>query len=183
MTDIKFLFHTNVTELVDAINKLPPEAWYEFTLRQELFEPHKDTLTIPLKWNVISNYRYYDQSKLFDEEYNYSKFPIELIDAVSKISKELNDYWANYDISSIMLLKLLAGKKILIHRDVGMLEWVKRCHLAVITHPDCLFTVGETTMHMGVGDWYLINNILPHAVDNNSSIDRVHLLIDFGNTQ
>lgn len=184
MQDITFLFHTDVSELIDAINKISDERWYDFTLRQKLFEPHKDTLTIPFKWSLVSEYRDYNQSRLFDTEYNYNNFPPELIDAISKISKELNDYWGKYDISNVLLLKLLAGKSIPTHIDSGnVLETAKRCHMAVITDPNVLFTVGDTTMHMGVGDWYLINNMTTHSVDNNSLIDRVHLVIDVGNTQ
>lgn len=184
MQDIEFLFHTDVAELADAINKMPLDKWNEFTLRQRLFKAqHGHTLTIPFKWSLLSDYleRDQNQTKLFDATYNYTQFPVEFLDAITKISKGLTDYWQNKNVLNCILIKLLAGKKIPLHEDGGMLRYVRRCHLAVITHPDVTFTVGKTSVHMAAGDWYLIDNTALHAVDNNSPIDRVHLVIDVGN--
>jgi hypothetical protein len=181
MTDIKFLFHCDVSDLVEGINKLSNEKWHEFTLRQRIFKEHEHTLTIPFKWSLLAELDY--NSELFDAEYNYNLFPIELLEPINKISNELREYWGG-EVLNCILLKLLAGKSIPRHSDGGnVLGTSKRCHLALITHPDVSFTVGETTMHMAAGDWYLINNMTFHAVDNNSMIDRVHLVIDVGNTQ
>ena len=38
--------------LVDVIESFGEPAWHEFAIRQQLFEPHRHTLTIPLLFDL-----------------------------------------------------------------------------------------------------------------------------------
>ena len=54
----------------------------------------------------------------------------------------------------------------------------KRTHIPIITNSEVTFTVGGETKFLKEGEIWEINNTKEHSVDNNSDIDRIHLLID-----
>lgn len=59
-----------------------------------------------------------------------------------------------------------------------MLHYSRRIHIPVITNPEVYFTVNNEKINMIESQGYEINNTLPHSVENNSALDRVHIIID-----
>jgi hypothetical protein len=55
-----------------------------------------------------------------------------------------------------------------------------RIHVPIVTHPDVRFGIGSEgrSIHMEAGAVYLFDNGNRHWVTNNSTVDRVHLVID-----
>jgi aspartyl/asparaginyl beta-hydroxylase (cupin superfamily) len=53
-----------------------------------------------------------------------------------------------------------------------------RLHLPIVTHPDVEFFVNGTRMHLGPGEVWSLDTSYPHRVANNSTIWRVHLIVD-----
>lgn len=75
--------------------------------------------------------------------------------------------------------RLPAGKNIGTHADAGYyLCAVHRLHIPIFTNNKCIFKLGSTDFHMEEGYLYEINNQLSHSVENHSSQDRIHLIID-----
>jgi aspartyl/asparaginyl beta-hydroxylase (cupin superfamily) len=65
------------------------------------------------------------------------------------------------------------------HVDGGvMLQLGRRIHIPLITNPKVIFEVFGESKYLEVGNWYEINNIIPHSVINDSEYDRVHFIID-----
>jgi len=82
-------------------------------------------------------------------------------------------------VGKCLYINLPAGKKVLPHVDQGYyLNSVHRCHIPIHTHENISFTLGGETIHMKEGMGYEINNSRTHSVDNDSNVDRIHLLID-----
>jgi aspartyl/asparaginyl beta-hydroxylase (cupin superfamily) len=54
----------------------------------------------------------------------------------------------------------------------------RRNHVPIITSGNVIFGVGSERVNMQIGECWEINNYRFHWVDNNSDIDRVHLLVD-----
>ena len=54
----------------------------------------------------------------------------------------------------------------------------RRHHVPIITSEQTLFGVGTEKINMLEGECWEINNTRFHSVENDSDIDRVHLLID-----
>jgi len=82
--------------------------------------------------------------------------------------------------TAVRLMSLEAGGKILPHRDAGggYEDGVARLHIPIITDPRVLFSIdGETVHFPAATTWYMNANCL-HAVENNSPIERIHLVID-----
>jgi len=82
-------------------------------------------------------------------------------------------------VGKCLYINLPAGKKVKPHVDMGYyLNSIHRLHIPIKTHKEIYFSVGNETINMEEGVCYEINNTRQHSVDNNSSVDRIHLLLD-----
>ena len=83
-------------------------------------------------------------------------------------------------LKSVRLLKLTAGSHIREHRD-GDLGWEAgevRLHVPVITDPGVEFFLNGQRVIMQEGECWYLDLSLPHRVQNRSSVDRIHLVVD-----
>lgn len=83
-------------------------------------------------------------------------------------------------LHAVRLLKLNAGSIIKEHRDAE-LNFEKgeiRFHIPVLTHTDVQFFLDKEKMYLKAGECWYMNFNLPHAINNKSKINRVHLVID-----
>jgi len=91
----------------------------------------------------------------------------------------------------VRLMKLKAGTKISKHTDKVDKDIksgkVVRLHIPVITNNDITMktwlTEGLVDFKMSKGECWWLDVARPHAVENNSDIDRVHLVIDVYNNE
>lgn len=88
--------------------------------------------------------------------------------------------WFQCRINAARLMSLSAGARILEHTDdmdgSGDGEW--RIHIPIQTHEKVLFWLNKQLVPMREGQvWYADFN-LPHSVDNQSPISRIHLVLD-----
>jgi hypothetical protein len=84
------------------------------------------------------------------------------------------------ELRSVRLLKLGAGSSIKRHRDADLspADREVRLHVPVITHPNVRFYLNDELIPMREGELWFLNLSQFHNVDNQSPIDRVHLVID-----
>ncbi len=83
-------------------------------------------------------------------------------------------------LQAVRLLKLNAGSIIKEHRDaeLNFENGEIRLHIPVLTHPDVEFYLDKERLSLLEGEcWYMNFNLL-HAINNNSPVNRVHLVID-----
>jgi len=79
-----------------------------------------------------------------------------------------------------LLTRLPSGAEIRPHIDDG--ESLKRCHrihVPLVSNPNCLFTVGNLRFYMLEGEMWEINNRRTHAVRNEGTEARIHLIMDY----
>jgi hypothetical protein len=84
-------------------------------------------------------------------------------------------------LGRIMLVKLLPGGAIGEHIDPGpYFQAHYRFHVPFITHADMVFFgPGKSNpMHMPEGYLSQLNNRGLHSAENNSHIERIHLIVD-----
>jgi hypothetical protein len=83
-------------------------------------------------------------------------------------------------LESVRLLRLAARSHIREHRDyrLGYEDGEVRLHIPVHTNPDVAFFLNGTRLNMREGECWYLNLNLPHRVENQSDIDRIHLVID-----
>ncbi|WP_019029338.1 aspartyl/asparaginyl beta-hydroxylase domain-containing protein [Colwellia piezophila] len=104
-----------------------------------------------------------------------------------KQSKYLQQVIASFDevFGRSRLMKLDASFEVPLHSDVNY-HWYKRVriHIPIITDADVIFHCGDKAVHMAEGECWIFDTWKQHRVVNNSSKDRVHLVIDtFGSSQ
>lgn len=81
---------------------------------------------------------------------------------------------------AVRLLKLAAGAVVHEHKDMDLCfeEGLVRFHIPVFTNPDVEFLLNGERMQLKEGECWYMNFNLPHSLQNKSSSDRVHLVID-----
>lgn len=95
-------------------------------------------------------------------------------DYVGQIMAELGGVWGRS-----RLMGLGAGGQVPLHVD-SHVYWRThlRIHIPVITNPAVIFTCGPESVHMAPGECWLFDSFRWHRVQNESSEQRVHLVLD-----
>lgn len=160
----------NLIELVSAFDK----EWGYDTSRQDKMSTHKNTEMFPLRfmdyaWQPGQGNTSYDLNLINDKTFN---------EIIFKIYEYLeNEY--NGKVVRCEIVKMHPGSDIKTHVDGGtMLQLARRIHIPLITTKEVIFEVFGVKKHFEVGNWYEINNMLPHSVIHGGNIDRLHIIID-----
>jgi aspartyl/asparaginyl beta-hydroxylase (cupin superfamily) len=84
------------------------------------------------------------------------------------------------ETTSARFLKLGAGAFIRRHRDykLGLEDGEVRLHIPVFTNPQVEFLLDDKRVEMQAGETWYLNVNFYHSVNNQSSQDRIHLVID-----
>ena len=156
-------------ETIKKVKKLPSDAWQEFTFRQDNYNPHRDTLTIPLLFNTN-----FSAEPLESKYFNIFKKDIDILKNIFTF------YYGPGMLVRAILVNLPAQKAVPDHYDFGeSLERSYRHHIALITNDQVFFNIEKDSINMKVGEIWEINNIKNHSVFNSGYIDRVHLIVDW----
>jgi hypothetical protein len=82
-------------------------------------------------------------------------------------------------LGRVMINKLRAGGKIFPHADSpAHAAYWDRYHFVLQSGPGCNFRCGDETTNLQAGNVYWFNHALEHEVVNNSSLDRIHMIVD-----
>lgn len=163
----------DVSELIKEVT-LYDKEWFIDTSRQELGSVH-------IKTNMYriceTDYAWVPGTPI-ETFYRNSLKTKEAIDQLNNIFNKLELFYSG-KVIRCEFIKLAPKSEILKHTDGGaLLHYSRRVHIPLTTHPDITFTVMSDTTHMEVGSWYEINNQMPHAVNNPSDVERIHIIID-----
>lgn len=149
--------------------------WDKNTTRQTRCFEMTNTKTIPIIYD--DNFFVTNFTPVYTE--NFSLFEKELANISDSIKLFLNG--EGYVLRA-MLVKLLKKRSIPTHIDSAneTLKKSKRIHIPIVTNPECIFTVGDDSINMKVGEiWEMNNDKMQHSVHNNGDEDRIHLIVDW----
>ncbi len=80
----------------------------------------------------------------------------------------------------VMLARMAPGGVIKPHRDANRAaKWPHKIHLPIQTNDRVLFLVGETEYHFPAGEAVEVDNMGLHAVRNEGTTDRIHLIFEY----
>jgi hypothetical protein len=173
--DAKERFHfrgnINVNNLLEIYNQNELD-WDSFEFRQQTFVCFADTKTLPI---------IYDETFKFEEKKVSSTFPIfesEILSIQEQLKLILNQ---DGEIVSFMLVNLPSKKQVMPHVDwLPFASKFDRFHIPIITNDDCIFTVGDESKNLKVGElWEINNDKFIHSVYNGGETDRVHIIMDW----
>lgn len=161
----------DIAQIRNILDSMPDDIWQEFTYRQNTFEVHKKTNTIPLIFS----------EDFESENVKYRPWFQKFSDEIIPIAKFLTNTYGFGYVTRAILVKLPAGDIIPTHVDAGdSLDVCHRMHIPIITNDQCYFEVGDEVINMKEGEIWEINNTnKPHSVKNLGNLDRVHLIVDW----
>jgi hypothetical protein len=170
-----YLGKTDVSFIEKELKNLSDDVWDIETIRQKIYDAHRNTKTINLMWSLESISNKFLTNKKTKE---YNLFDIDSF--LQKIKKLYVNQYGLGEFKRIILTKLNANSNIDMHQDLGAsLKNCIRTHIPIITNSDVYFIVDGESKNMKVGEIWEIDNSKPHMVMNESNIDRVHLIIDY----
>lgn len=179
----KHIGHADIGSIKDLVVQLTDEHWAGSDTRQQRYEVHKDTQSIPL---------------VFDEDFRHSNPTVHpayelfgpvlrtLFAQIAEYYESSTEIYAKFGgpvqgyFVRVNLVKLRAGGTIAEHRDMNFsLAHSHRIHVPIVTSDKVLFDVGPDVMAMKEGEIIEINNRRKHSVVNGGAEDRVHLILDW----
>lgn len=152
------------------IEALTADDWAQDAWRQHVYRPHRESNSIQLMFD--KDYRHDAPTRLPAHEH----FAAEL----EAIYAALERYFHRGYPVRALFARLPAGGRVHPHADAGFsLTNAHRVHLAVITNPGAVFTIGGEDKVLPYGELWEVNNQRVHSVHNSGATDRVHLLVDW----
>jgi hypothetical protein len=159
----------DIAPLVNIL-KLQPELWLLDTTRQEKFKVHQQTQSIVLIWSNTPHDRVVNKELM-------ALFRPWVLPFLQQLSSSLG--LTDARVYKLMFAKLPGGGKVQPHVDTGLvLRIVHRIHVPVITNHQVVTSIDGHCFSLQAGHIYNFNNTLRHEVHNQSSEDRIHLIID-----
>lgn len=169
--NFKFLGLYDISFLKKTIGSIPETDWNKNTIRQEVFDAHKDTRYIPVLFDVEY------ENRMGEKTEYYSIFENE----VKKIESTVNNLISiPGTIIRFEIVKMLAKTKIPEHIDNSPSLLVhSRFHIPIQTKDNVFFTINDETKNLKEGEIWEINNTEKHSVVNDSDLDRIHIIFDW----
>jgi mannose-6-phosphate isomerase-like protein (cupin superfamily) len=82
-------------------------------------------------------------------------------------------------IGRVLINRIRPGGRIYPHADTpAHTEYYKRFHLVIQGQPGAVITCGDESLQMLTGRLFYFDNKLVHEVRNESSVDRISMVID-----
>lgn len=97
--------------------------------------------------------------------------------AVSGVVAVLSDH----PVTNVMLTVVMPGHDIPPHVDQQPAHWLARVHVPLTSNNESQFMVGGEHHHMEIGSAYIVNTTVEHAVRNDGTTPRIHLMWDLLN--
>lgn len=176
----------DVLPLMLAIKRLEKvqDVWKEDTyLRDYPQGPFGDTESIILRFPARSVFETEEELKkhesTFDQHENYDQPIFKLLPEARPLIFALMSAVNGERLGRCMINKLKVGGRIYPHADTPVhAEYWDRFHVVLQSSAGSNFRCGEEIVNMQTGDVWWFNNKIEHEVINNSSDDRIHLVID-----
>lgn len=176
----------DVMPLLLAIHRLEKShgAWLEDTyLRDYPQGPFGDTESIILRFPDRSVHATEEALKehlvSFDQHENHDQPIFKNLPEARPLIFGLMAAVAGERLGRVMINKLKPGGLIYPHADTPVhAEYWDRFHIVLKSQPGSNFRCGDETVNMQAGEIWWFNNRLEHEVNNNSSDDRIHMIVD-----
>ena len=143
--NFKFVDKTDVSDFKSKLD-LVKDNWKDYTFRQDSFDVHQKTYTIPLIFS----------EDFESENVKYRTHFNTFADDLLEISKKLNKRYGFGYITRAILVNLPKGEIVPEHIDSGeSLDVGHRVHIPITTNDSCFFTVGKEIINMPVSYTHL----------------------------
>jgi hypothetical protein len=170
---IKYLqlpFQFDAARMLEEVNRMATTYW---TMHYQKLHYEGSWSAIPLRSvnGVIDNIIIAPDS---NSNYQYTV----LLDQCPYLKEVLSQFHCPQ--LAVRLLKLDAGALIKEHRDYELYfeKGEARLHIPVITHDEVYMYLDKERVHPREGECWYMNFNLPHSIENKSTVNRIHLVLD-----
>jgi hypothetical protein len=164
----------NVQPLVHALAR-QPELWNQNELRTQFpGTPHSEADDIWLWFNEVTK-----ASEVIDA-IAVKPYPAwSALPQARPIVLDLMRIAEASQLGRVIITRLKPGKQITPHVDAGApVEFYKRYQVALQSFPGAMFQIEDEKVNFRNGEVWLINNKATHSVQNNSTDDRIVMIVD-----
>jgi hypothetical protein len=174
-TSVRHLGRVDVARLKEAVLAIPESVWAE----EDSKKPNRfDTLdkTEHIIFRMVSSnfldWRNSEDRPLWSE---WKPLLAPVLDAATAPFG-----YSRAAFPRVMLARMAPGGVIQPHFDSNLAaKWPHKIHVPLLTNPDVTFFVNRVPHHFAEGEAVEVNNMGPHAVKNEGSTDRIHLIIEY----
>lgn len=155
--------------------------WNTETLRTTHQDsPHTQVDDILMRFNDLGEYRKTENAALVLDEHESINYPAwDKLPEAHPIIFNLMRRVSGIRLGRVMITRLAPGKSIAPHVDGGEhAAYYERHHIILKNGPGSIFRAGNETVTMLPGEVYWFNNAAEHEVINNSSDDRLTMIVD-----
>ncbi|WP_405223295.1 aspartyl/asparaginyl beta-hydroxylase domain-containing protein [Lentisalinibacter sediminis] len=181
--NFRFIGSANIAPLRSLVARLTDEQWQNEVLRQQRYEVHRDTETVPLVHDYDFRHTNPTRHPMLQVFEPALRPILAMIAGFYESSPKGRELTARYGLGYFIranLVRLAPGGDISEHRDRNFsLTHSHRVHVPVVTSEAVAFTVGSETLNLPEGEIFEINNRRLHAVRNAGDAARVHLVLDY----
>lgn len=173
-TAVKFLGEVEVSDLAKAVSDIPAAVWdSENTHKPNKFEALDKTQHIVFRFvkSVQDHKQSYDLPL-------WKQWAHEIVPVMEQVTRSYG--YKNAIYPRVMLAKMHPGGVIHPHVDAGPAAgFPHKIHVPLLTNPQVQFYVEPDYYHLEVGKAYEVNNRVTHAVKNEGSTPRIHLIFEY----
>lgn len=120
-----------------------------------------------------------DHAQAFDQHENVDQPVFKTLQEARPLVFNLMAAVQGERLGRVMINKLVPGGVIYPHADTPVhAEYWDRFHICMTSAPGSNFRCGDETVNMQAGEVWWFNNKLEHEVINNSSVERIHMIVD-----
>jgi hypothetical protein len=188
MNNFHFLMHgVDTNPLVLAV-KRRPDLWKEDTfLRHYPQGPFGETETIMLRFPEKVEGLTEEQIELYKQNMlaGYDQYeavdypPYKILHEARPLVNGLMARVCGERLGRVMINRIVPGGRIFRHADTPeQTRYYTRFHIVLQGYPGAVLKCGDEQINMNTGDVFWFNNALEHEVVNNSSDDRISMVVD-----
>ncbi len=159
------VFQKIKTEVLQATS----QEWLTDTKRQNYWNAHKKTESIVLKMG-----REYETSQFtcaWEEKWQYILRPL---------MDKLESIYGSGEVTRMIISKLFPSSEVGEHMDTErLLHFSHRIHLPIETNEEVAFSVRGQKYKLEEAMLYELSNQDLHSVENTSTKDRIHIIVDY----
>jgi hypothetical protein len=173
----------DTTPLMLAISR-QPELWKEDTyLRDYPQGPFNQIESIMLRFPVKGVYETEEELQnhlsKYDPHENIDYPAYKVLTDARPLVMALMSRTGGERLGRVMINKISPGGRIFPHADTpSHAEYYSRFHVVLQSYPGVVFRCGDEKVYMPIGTAWWFNNKEEHEVINNSTEDRIHMIVD-----
>lgn len=179
----KLPFCYNVTAMREALTA-HPELWdAEPSRREPPGSPHREMTDIWLRYNDITPFHARGDYAGFNDEHIPVWYPAwtqhaDIRAAFAPIIFHLMAAVQGEMLGGILITRIPAGKRIYAHTDAGWhVDYYDKFYVSIESSTGAIFWCEDESINPTPGDVYRFDNRNVHGVENNSTGDRITLII------